>query len=89
MPAEFLVRYCLEVFPAPDIEVTRQEILDGATPTSALGENHGLYLFLPTANFRASGHCDYYYCSPSLGYYKTVAGNNWQYISSLYFWILE
>ncbi len=89
--AEFLVKYCLEVFPTPDIHVERQDVLNGATPTNSLREVHGLYLMVPFegSNLGASGHCDFYYYSPSLGYYKTVSGMKWQHIGDLYFWILE
>jgi len=85
--AEYFVKYCLEVFPEPDITITHQQVLNGAQPATALGANHGLYLFLPTPDFAASGHCDFWYYS-SLGFYKAVAGDNFQYVNPLYFWIL-
>lgn len=88
--AEFLIEYCRAVFPAPSIEVTRQDVLDGKTPATELKPNQGIYMMYPYpgSNFPASGHCDFFYLS-STGTYRTVSGNQWEYLGNLYFWTLH
>ncbi len=89
--AEFLIEYCLAVFPQPDITVTREQIQNGATPISSFGENQGIYMMFPYSgsNWAASGHCDYLYKVPDKSIYHTTSGFQWNWVGTAYLWILE